>query len=280
MRPLPYGASPWPQAFWDPRAAANFVCGGMGGGLVAGAALSGVPAALPLLAGLVLVACGLLAVFAEIGRPLRAANVVRNAATSWMTREALVAPLLFAATLAAAFVAPAFAPLAGVLAVAFVYCQGRMLHAARGIPAWRAAPVPWLVVATGLAEGTGLWLALAAATPGPTGRVALACAVAVAVRFALWRAYRAALPGTLAAEARTALDGAGRVLAWLGTAVPLALLAPLLLGALPAAAQPLAAVAGLAAAAAGAWTKGVIVLRAGHVQGFALAALPVRGRRA
>ena len=97
---LPYGTRPWPQTFWDARAATNFVCGGLGAGLVVATVASGAqgPArVLPLLLGLGIVACGLASVFAELGRPLRAANVVRNPRTSWMTREALVAPLLFAA---------------------------------------------------------------------------------------------------------------------------------------------------------------------------------------
>jgi phenylacetyl-CoA:acceptor oxidoreductase subunit 2 len=282
MKSAPYGAQPWPQTFWDARAAANFICGGLGSGLVVAATVSGAHGAAlaaMLLPGLAIVACGLLAVFAEIGRPLRAANVVLNPGSSWMTREALVAPLLFAAGIAAAFVAPALAPVAAALALAFVYCQGRMLQAARGIPAWRAAPVPWLLVVTGLAEGAGLALAFAAVLGAPSGGIALLAAVAIVTRAILWRVYRGALPATLAAEARGALAQAERVLLRLGT------IAPLMLLVIAAIAQPspwapwLGFVAGLAAAAAGAWLKAVLVLRAGHVQGFALANLPVRGQR-
>ncbi len=39
----------------------------------------------------------------------------------------------------------------------------------------------------------------------------------------------------------------------------------------------IAAAAGLLAAAAGAWFKATLVLRAGHNQGFALPHMPVRG---
>jgi phenylacetyl-CoA:acceptor oxidoreductase subunit 2 len=44
-------------------------------------------------------------------------------------------------------------------------------------------------------------------------------------------------------------------------------------------ALPVAGLAGLLAALAGAWVKLVIVTRAGFNQGFALAHLPVRGAR-
>ena len=102
---MSYGPNPWQQAHWDWRAAGNFVCGGAGSGLLAFTALSGArgPAAmLLLLGGLSLVGLGLLCVWLEIGRPLRALHVFFNPRTSWMTREGFVALLLFAAGLAAA----------------------------------------------------------------------------------------------------------------------------------------------------------------------------------
>jgi phenylacetyl-CoA:acceptor oxidoreductase subunit 2 len=65
-----------------------------------------------------------------------------------------------------------------------------------------------------------------------------------------------------------------------GTLVPLLLIAVIVGGAVSAAQTPLiAAIAGLAAAAAGAYTKYTIVTGAGFNQGFALAHLPVRGVR-
>jgi len=276
-----YGPNPWPQSFWDARAAANFVCGGMGAGLVVAVALSGARGtalAIPLVAGLVIVACGLAAVFAEIGRPLRAANVVRNPATSWMTREALVAPLLFASGIVGATGSLAFVATAAALAMVFVYCQGRMVHAARGIPAWRAPQVPWLFVATGMAEGLGLWLVLAAFLEQRSARVAGWLGAAIIVRYVLFRIYRRGLGGTLAPDPAHALDAAGFVLLWGGTLAPLVLLAI----AAAVRSQPwapwLLLAAGLCAALAGAWLKSRIVLRAGHTQGYTLPALPVRGR--
>ena len=53
---MSYGPAPWQQTQWDWRAAANFVCGGAGGGLIVFAALSGAQGpmlALLLLGGLV-----------------------------------------------------------------------------------------------------------------------------------------------------------------------------------------------------------------------------------
>lgn len=272
-----YGPQPWPQSFWDARAAANFVCGGLGAGLIVAAALAaiqGQASAVPLIVGLTIVACGLVAVFSELGRPLRAANVVVNPRTSWMTREALVAPLLFAAGVLAAAGWSAFVPLAALLALAFVYCQGRMVHAARGIPAWRAREVPWLFMATGLAEGAGLWLVIAALAGHRSGAVAALCAIAVIARYAIFRFYCRGLAG-IAADAVTALDRAGRWLLYAGTLAVLVLLAL----AAAAGATWLAAAAGVLSALAGVWLKATLVLRAGHTQGFALPALPVRGTR-
>lgn len=272
-----YGPNPWQQAHWDVRAAANFVCGGMGGGLVVAAALSGARGtalAAPMVAGTALVALGLASVFAELGRPLRAANVIRNPRTSWMSREALVAPLLVASALAAAFGLPALAPLAAALALVFVYCQGRMVHAAKGIPAWRAPLVPALFVATGLAEGFGLWWLVAAFSGAVAPPWLLAVfGLLVVARLALFRRYRRTL--ALAPRAAAALDRAGRLLLWVGTAAPLAFGAAA--AASPGAAAWLAAAGGLLAAVAGAHFKGTLMLAAGHNQGFAIAHLPVRG---
>ncbi|HEX4885848.1 MAG TPA: DmsC/YnfH family molybdoenzyme membrane anchor subunit [Casimicrobiaceae bacterium] len=281
--PASYGPAPWRQSFWDGRAAANFTCGGLGAGLVVAAALSGLGGlalAVPLLVGLAVVACGLACVFAELGRPLRAANVVRNPRTSWMAREALVAPLLFACGVAAVFVHPAFAWPAALLAAAFAYCQGRMIQAARGIPAWRSAQTPWLFVATALAEGCGAWLALAPFLGASSARVGAALAAAVVVRFAVLARYRQAVRDGAPADAQRALDRAGRTVLHVGTLAALALLV------VAAAASPypwarwIAALAGVAAAGSGVAMKLAILRGAAYTQGVRLPHLPVRGTRA
>lgn len=266
-RPTGFGPRPWLQTHWDWRAACNFMCGGTGAGLVAAApALQGAGADAATLAGLVLVAAGLGAVWLEIGRKLRALHVCFNPFTSWMTREAFAAVFLFGLGFAGLLVeAPWLRWLAAAAALAFIWCQGRILFGAKGIPAWRRREVVPFIVASGLAEGAGIALAL------QPGRVVLALfAVALLARGAAWLLYRGALQN---ARAESELLWPGRVLLLPGTAVPLALL--LLWPVAPA-------VAWLAAAAAlcGGWYfRFALVTRAAFNQGFALPHLPVRGAR-
>jgi phenylacetyl-CoA:acceptor oxidoreductase subunit 2 len=276
---MSFGPNPWQQQSWDARAAGNFMGGGAGSGLVVFAALAGGPAWL-LPAAAALVALGLFSVFLEIGRPLRAMNVIRHPARSWMTREAMVAPLLFA-TVAAAWLGGArlavLGGLAALTALAFVYCQGRMLQAAKGIPAWREPLTVPLIVATGLAEGGGLWLLLAA----PAGPAALlpwlGFALALLARVALWLAWRRRLRA--APRALAAIDRAGHAFK-AATLLPLAIALWAVSSPLPpAAAVALQALAGALALAGGLWFKFTLVTRGAYNQGFALPRLPVRGVR-
>jgi len=280
VRPAPnFGPNPWHQTQWDWRAAANFVFGGAGSGLIVFAALSPARGQLLtalLLGGLALVGTGLACVWLEIGRPWRAFNVFLSPRLSWMTREAMVATLLFPVGLAAAVAAPALTWVAAALALAFVICQGAMVHAAKGIPAWRDSMVPPLIIATGLAEGGGLLLA-ATAWQGAAPPQMLAIVVLVLLaRATLWYFYRRRLDGAAAPGALVQLDRAGRVLHLAGTLLPLLLIVAAVLagGALAA---PALALAGLAAAASGAFMKYTLVTRAAFNQGFSLAHLPVRG---
>jgi phenylacetyl-CoA:acceptor oxidoreductase subunit 2 len=280
----PYGPDPWQQTSWDARAAGNFVCGGAGSGLIVFAALSdagGAALASLMLAGLALVGLGLFCVSLELGRPLRALNVFRNPLTSWMGREAWTSALLFPAGLAAAMGVPGFVWVAALLALAFVTCQARLLQAAKGIPAWREPLLVPLVVTTGLAEGGGIFFA---ANPWHgTGTLWLLTGLGalVLLRIVVWLAYRRRLADALAHGARGALDRAGRVLQLAGTLLPLAVIAAIALGVVSGRDTAwLAALAGLAAAAAGAYVKYTLVTGAGFNQGFALAHLPVRGARA
>jgi phenylacetyl-CoA:acceptor oxidoreductase subunit 2 len=275
-----YGPKPWQQTSWDARAAGNFIGGGMGGSLIVFAALSGATGlALSwlLLSGLGLVGLGLLCVAFELGRPLRAIRVLRNPRTSWMARESWTAMLLFPVGLVAAAGVMGFAWIAAALALVFVYCQARMLQAAKGIPAWREPLLTPLLVTTGLAEGGGVFLLTAPLHGAATGATVIAFAVLVVARLVVWVAYRRRLAGRAAPEAQAALDAAGRVLMLAGTLLPLVLAAAAAFAG--AFALPIAALAGLLAALAGAWIKLVLVTRAGFNQGFALAHLPVRGAR-
>ena len=279
---MSYGPNPWQQTQWDWRAAGNFICGGAGGGLIALAALSGAQGpglAALLLGGMALVGTGLLCVWLELGRPLRAWHVFLNPRTSWMTREAFVATLLLPAALAAAAGLPGSRWLAAALALAFVYCQSRMLQAAKGIPAWREPLLIPLVVTTGLAEGSGLLLALASQASVTAPLLTFAAAVVLA-RAWVWQVYRRRLDGRVPARALAALDAAGRWLWLAGSALPLLLLALVASGSLGSASvAPALGVAGIAATIAGAWLKFTLITRAGFNQGFALAHLPVRGVR-
>lgn len=280
---MSYGPAPWQQTQWDWRAAGNFVCGGAGGGLIAFAAMSGAQGpvlAVLLLGGLALVGTGLVCVWLEIGRPLRALHVFFNPRTSWMTREGFAALLLMPVVLAAAAGLPGFDWLAAVLALAFVYCQGRILKAAKGIPAWREPLIVPLLVFTGLAEGGGLWLLAQPANAAGQPVLLALVGAGVLARAGVWLAYRRRLATRAAPRALAALDAAGRWLQLAGSWVPLVLLAlvasRLIGGGLAA---PLLALAGLLAVAAGAWLKFTLITRAGFNQGFALAHLPVRGVR-
>ncbi len=280
---MSFGPVPWHQTNWDWRAAANFVGGGAGAGLIVVSVLSGAAGwtlAALLLAGLALMGIGLFCVWLEIGRPLRALHVFFNPRTSWMSRESFVASVLFPVGLGAAIAVPGCAWTAAALALAFIYCQGRMLQAAKGIVAWREPALVPLFVITGLTEGTGLWLMTAPwhasgapVLPGVLGALVL-------LRLMIWLVYRRRLAATAAPRAKAVLGSAGLALQIAGTFVPLTLLAAMVSGNLPAAqTSSLAAIAGLAAAAAGAYTKYAIITGAGFNQGFALVHLPVRGSR-
>jgi len=278
-----YGPKPWQQTQWDWRAAGNFICGGAGSGLIVFAALSGasgIGMVSLMLAGLGLIGLGLLFVWLEIGRPLRAFNVFVNPRTSWMSREAISATLLFPAGLAALLIAPGFVWLAAALALAFVYCQSRMVHASKGIPAWREPLTVPLMIVTGLTEGGGLfWLAAAWHGAGSLLLMVLFGAL-VLTRALVWRAWRRRLDASAAPRALAPIDTAGRALHLAGTWLPLAaivLAASALLGAVAAAA--LMATAGLLAALAGAWFKFTLITRGGFNQGFSLTHLPIRGAR-
>ena len=277
---MSFGPNPWQQTQWDWRAAGNFMGGGAGSGLVMITALSGAQgagAAVLLLAGLALIGLGLACVWAELGRPLRAMNVFANPRTSWMTREAIAATLLMPVGFAAAYCTWTgtlnIVWLAALLALAFIYCQSRMLQGARGIVAWREPMSVQLLLATSLAEGAGLFL-LARPWHG-SSLAALLFTVLVLARAGLWLLYRQRLAGRLAPRAKTALGRAGRVLLIGGTLLPLALV----VASYAVAGQALVVLAGLLAALAGSYTKLVLVTRAGYNQGFVLEQVPVRGAR-
>ena len=284
---MSHGPAPWRQTAWDWRAAGNFIGGGAGAGLIAFAGLEavlGTPMPLRFLMGGLLVAAGLLCVWFEIGRPLRALHVYLHPRRSWMSREAILASLLLPCSAAAVLGMRGAAPVAAVLALVYLYAQARMLNAAKGIPAWREPRIVALLIGTGLAEGGGLFLL--SSFVHRTGSVALTllAALLILARWLAWRRYRAGLAA--APRALAALDGAGAVLRSVGTAAPLVLVGAAMAlvytgaGSIDAGIGGIAAaLAGIAALLAGARWKLVLVTRAGFNQGFALTHLPVRGVR-
>lgn len=276
---MSYGPKPWLQTNWDIRAALNFICGGGGGGLLVVTALfSGQPQPplFPLALGVALIGAGLFSVWLEIGRPLRAVNVYRNARTSWMTREALLALAVFALTAATALGQRWAAPLLALAALLFVYAQGRMLRAAKGIPAWRDPMIPTLIVTTALAEGGGLSLIVGSLHAGMTVLAIAFAGLAAFSRFLAWVTYRRQVETSLAPAASAALLPVQLTLGPKGTGAVLALYCLALL--FPGARAPLALIGGLIAVAAGTGFKLALITRAAHNQGFSLPHLPVRGR--
>ncbi len=277
-----FGPKPWHQTNWDFRAAFNFILGGAGAGLLVIIALSGLGGNAPrfeILLGLGLIGAGLISVWFEIGRPLRALHVGFNPFTSWMTRESLAAGAVFALGLCAVwFGSTPLARAAALAALAFAYCQGRMLSAAKGIPAWRLPSLAWLNFTTALTEGAGLFIALAALFDLPAGGgVPGYFALALIARGLAWSIYRASVAKIAARPALLILERSGKILIQLGTIGPLALL---LLGLLAVEVAPIAGLlAGALALAAGWQFKFVLITRAAYNQGFALPHLPVRGTR-
>jgi len=278
---MSFGPKPWQQLHWDERAAANFILGGSGAGLLVAWAVSSTVTPLwqaYVLAGMVSIGLGLGAVWLEIGRKLRAIHVFFHPQTSWMTREAMVAVVLFGLGLAALVSGlRALGLAAALVALGFVYCQGRILHASKGIPAWREPTVTAFIVTTGLAEGAGAFLAASAITGGTHWAGLAFFALAVVARALAWSRYRARLEHGASRRAFDVLNPAGRMLVQLGTIVPLVIaLAGL---ALPEFSSTAGVFAGLAALGAGWYLKFVLVTRAAFNQGFALPKLPVRGSR-
>jgi phenylacetyl-CoA:acceptor oxidoreductase subunit 2 len=258
---MSFGPKAWIQEHWDARAALNFMLGGSGAGLLVASALAYPESSVPVLIGLGLIAAGLGAVWLEIGRKLRAINVFFNPFTSWMTRESFAAVLVFALGAAALWQPQPFLPAAAVAALAFVFCQGQILRASKGIPAWRAPQVVLLIVSTSLAEGAGLCLLFTTAPLALTW-----FGLALVLRGFAWTRYAAAVKNPALVNPAKALVQIGTV-----AALAFAILGYWVTGA--------AELAGAGAVLTGLWLKFALVTRASLNQGFDLPRLPVRGAR-
>ncbi len=269
------------QPYWDSRAAGNFIFGGAGAGTVIFAALLSRSDyhgfAIAALAGLALIGAGLGCVFLELGCRMRALNVFLRPQTSWMSREAIAATILGPVVLAQIATGNAIvAPVTAALAMAFLYCQARVLKAARGVPAFREAAIVPLIVATGLTEGGALMILIRAAIASLPAWLIAVTAVALAARLMIWRAYRSNLggPGAAPVAAAQVLAALDAPLAGAGHVVPLVFLAIALLA--PPVAAAFAAIGAILALASGWYLKFAIVTRASYTQGFAIPHSPAR----
>ena len=277
------GIEPALQTHWDWKAASNFICGGLGSGLFAFAAIASLVHGelIPLgWAALAIMALGLALLLLKIGRPLRAANVLRQQERSWMAREARIAALFFPLAAAALwFDVPPMLAGAAVLALMFLTSQAMILREAKGIPAWRMGWVVPLVIGTGLAEGSGLFLAVIAQFPGleTLGQVVgVVAVVLVALRGWFWQAYLGALEnGGAPTRALAVFYAFWPWFFFAGVLLPFVLIVAGL--AIASISAVLFAIGGLCIAATGAALKFILVTRASFNQGFAFAHTPVRG---
>jgi len=286
------------QTFWDWRAAMNWCFGGLSSGFVVVAWLAALTGAMPMddlrivnVIGGAIMAVGLFFVWLKIGRRFRAWRAIARPHTSWMTRE-LYAVALFYLTVLIGLVAPhplVFAA-TGVLALAFLVCQAKILHMAKGIPAWREPLVPWMIALTGLLEGAAAYLVYDLVYAGDLGSGAHALLIALtlvltAVTALVWGLYvdtaeeQGIPPLARAVLRRTMLN-----LLTLGHGVPaLLLIVAAVVGGFglgDTTAQPLASlvfVAALLVVFGGLGWKYAMVVDAGYQQGYALGMLPQRG---
>ena len=250
--------------------------GGTGGALILMAAIAawpGTPTLIIGLAALVFVGMGLFLVWLEIGRPWRFLHVFFHPQTSWMTREASVSVLLFATTFMGVLMqAPTLLAAAGLLGFLFLYCQGRILKASKGIPAWREPAVVPLIISTGLTEGTAILAILLIFSNAEQMWLLYLLMGLLGCRLVSWQHYRQQLVVNNAPRgALKILDGINRPHVILGNALPLLLLVTIIV--LPALLGPLALLACILATASGWLMKFTIIGKASKVQGYALGKL-------
>ena len=273
--------SPRQQHNWDWRAAGNFIAGGAGGGLLLCVALVNFePQAtrMAILLGLALIGSGLTCVWFEIGRPWRALNVYRHFSTSWMTREAVTALLLFGAGgLALLTLQPLAITLTGIFGLVYVYCQANMLATNKGIPAWRHPRSVPLMLATGVTEGAGFLVCVMSIMSVAADRsLVAALLVLIVLRGLFWQRFRSGLAADGAPQGTLkVLNGINSPLLVLGHLLPgLALLAALA----GAPGWPALVLVAAVLVIVGGWLcKFTLVRRAAFTQGLALLHLPVRG---
>ena len=287
------------QQFWDWKGATNFILGGMGSGLIVmtwiGLLLGNVNLNfVPWInaAGAATMALGLLTLLFKIGRPFRILNALRRPQSSWMSREIYLAavffpavgldflPWLFGFSILSPQALTVLHALIGLCSAGFLFAQARILFAAKGIPAWRAPLIPWMIIATGLFEGVGILALAQAAFPGAFADPAYlitAGSMLAAANFLLWQIYRkkAAAYG-IGPLARKEFQSVSFLLVVAGHLIPWALL--FAMQAQPDLGNSLTfGVAGLGILFGGWLWKKTVLLNASYQQGFALPRMPQRG---
>jgi len=268
------------QTSWDWRAAGNFMFGGAGSGLMFIAAVASYPhgPATPLaLIALGLVGLGLSCVWLEIGRPWRFLHVFFHPQTSWMTREGSVAVMLFVLTVTGiTFNVATVMEFAGIAGAVFLFCQGQMLKACKGIPAWREPTILPLIVVTGICEGTAALLLFLVLQNQIPMMLNLACLFFLATRILSWQIYRKNLAAAKVPPVTMATLGkihSFQIIA--GNVIPAMLI--ILSMAMPELAHPVTASASVLIVVSGWHMKFVIITRASQVQGYGLSKVQ-RGR--
>ncbi len=273
--------NPQHQSPWDWRAGIQFICGGTGTGLLFFTALAGLQDSAWLLRGgipaLVFVATGLFFVWIKLGRRWRFHLVVLNPFTSWISREAFFSlPLMALGAIGVLFEMPIVALIGSLFGLGFLFAQAQMLFGAKGIPAWREPLIVPLILATGLAEGAGLFLAITAVFSPFLTWMMIALSLLIAIRFGVWQAYYKKLSTPGAAPSRTVavLDKINQPVILFGHGLPLLLLG---IGIIASAIAPaLGLLAGLGVLLGGWYAKFMIVTRAAYNQGFSLTRTPAR----
>ena len=264
------------QSCWDWRAAGNFMFGGTGGALMLMIAITSFPDTPPLalgLSALVFVGVGLLSVWLEIGRPWRFIHTYFHPQTSWMTREATTAILLFPiAFIGVVFKIPVMITLAGLLGLLFLYCQARILLASKGIPSWREPVIQPLIISTGLVEGTGLLLLSLLILDSIQGWTLYLLLLLLAIRTLSWNKYRQNLAVSKAPkQTLSVLSGIHAFTFWGGNVVPFILVCAALM--IPGISIILVSVASIISVLSGWHMKFVIITRAAQQQGYSLGKL-------
>ncbi|MCH2491596.1 MAG: polysulfide reductase NrfD [Gammaproteobacteria bacterium] len=272
----------------------NWCLGGLGSGLAVSAWVAYVIGQismqathqLQLIAGVMMLA-GLFFVWLKLGRRWRAWRALWRPQTSWMTRELYAAGVFLISVLVTTQISQPVVGLyhlAGFAAACFLLCQARILHSAKGIPAWRTPRVPWLIVVSGLFEGVGLTLLLVSTNlvsndgtfyldPSKLAGVMVTLAV---LNMILWLGYRYGADRAVRPPlANRIVDNMSWPLLIVGHLAPVLLALAAWFHAADTSA--LLATAGFLVIAGGTFWKCGLILKASYQHGFTLSRLPQRG---